>query len=115
LSSLEGKNGWQLAEEVRVPTPYSVQHLLGRAQWDAEAVRDDLRQYGVQYLGDREAILILDETGLPKKGPRRADVARTHSGAASGRIGNCQIGVLLAYATAKGWTFLDRELCLPQA
>lgn len=115
LSPLERKNGWQLAEEARDPTPYGVQHLLGRAQWDAEAVRDDLRQYVVQYLGDRDAILILDETGFLKKGTRRAGVARQYSGAAGGRIANCQIGVFLAYASAKGRTFLDRELYLPQA
>src|SRR5262245_1008812 len=115
LSPLERKNGWQLAEEAGDPTPSGVQHLLGRAQWDAEAVRDDLRQYVVEHLGDRDAIFILDETGFPKKGTKSVGVARQYSGAAGGGIANCQIGVFLAYASAQGRTFLDRELYLPQA
>jgi SRSO17 transposase len=115
LSPLERKNGWQLAEQVGDTTPYGVQHLLGRAQWDAEAVRDDLRQYVVTHLGGQEAIFILDETGFLKKGIKSVGVARQYSGAAGGRIANCQVGVFLAYVSAKGQTFLDRELYLPQA
>jgi SRSO17 transposase len=115
LSPIERKNGWQLAEEAGDLTPYGVQHLLGRARWDAEAVRDDLRRYVVKHLGERDAILILDETGFPKKGAKSAGVARQYSGAAGGRIANCQIGVFLAYASAKGRAFLDRELYLPRA
>jgi SRSO17 transposase len=113
LSPLERKNGWQLAEEAGDRTPYGVQHLLGRAQRDAEAVRDDLRQYVVHHLGEHDAIFILDETGFPKKGSKSAGVARQYSGAAGGRVANCQIGVFLAYASAKGRAFLDRELYLP--
>jgi SRSO17 transposase len=114
LSPVERKNGWQLAEQAGDPAPYGVQHLLGRAQWDADAVRDDLQAYVIQHLADPEAVLILDETGFLKKGDKSAGVARQYSGTA-GRIENCQIGVFLAYASAKGRTFLDRELYLPKA
>jgi SRSO17 transposase len=114
LSPLERKNGWQLAEAAGDPTPYGVQHLLGRAQWDADAVRNDLRAYVVEQLGDKQAVLIIDETGFVKKGAQSVGVQRQYSGTA-GRIENCQIGVFLVYASATGRTFLDRELYLPQA
>jgi SRSO17 transposase len=114
LSPLERKNGWQLAEEAGDPTPYGVQHLLGRAQWEAEAVRNDLCAYVVEHLGDKQAVLIVDETGFVKKGKQSVGVQRQYSGTA-GRIENCQIGVFLVYASTKGRTFLDRALYLPQA
>ena len=95
LSPVERKNGWQLAEQAGDAAPYGVQHLLGRAQWDADAVRDDLQVYVVEHLADPEAVLILDETGFLKKGDKSAGVARQYSGLA-GRIENCQIGVFLA-------------------
>src|SRR3712207_2104853 len=81
--------------------------------WDADAVRDDLRAYVVEHLGDPEAVLVLDETGFLKKGDKSAGVKRQYSGTA-GRIENCQIGVFLAYASPHGRTLLDRELYLPQ-
>jgi SRSO17 transposase len=114
LSPVERKNGWQLAEQAGDAAPYGVQHLLGRAQWDADAVRDDLQAYVVAHLADPEAVLILDETGFLKKGDQSAGVARQYSGTA-GRIEDCQVGVFLAYASRKGRTFLDRELYLPKA
>lgn len=114
LSSVERKNGWQLAEEAGDPTPYAMQHLLGRAVWSADEVRDDLQQYVVKYLGDPEGVLGIEETGFVKKGNKSAGVQRQYSGTA-GRVENCQIGVFLAYATKYGRTFLDRELYLPQA
>src|SRR5260221_13797481 len=72
LSPVERKNGWQLAEAVGDRTPYALQHLLGRADWDPEAVRDDLRAYVVEHLGDAQAILVVDETGVVKKGTHSA-------------------------------------------
>lgn len=112
LSPTERKNSWQLAETVGEATPYGFQHLLGRADWDADAVRDALRQYVHDYLRDSNAILVIDETGFLKKGTHSAGVARQYSGTA-GRIENCQIGVFLAYVSAHGHTLLDRELYLP--
>jgi SRSO17 transposase len=113
LSPAERKNSWQLAEVSGDTTPYAFQHLLRRALWDPEAVRDELRRYVLQHLGDSEAVLVLDETGFLKKGRHSAGVARQYSGTA-GRIENCQIGVFLGYASPLGHTLLDRELYLPQ-
>lgn len=113
LSPVERKNGWQMAEQLGHPTPYKLQHLLGRAVWDADALRDDLVSYVVEHLGDPEGVLVMDETGFVKKGDKSCGVARQYSGTA-GRIENCQIGVFLAYASAKGHTFLDRQLYLPK-
>jgi SRSO17 transposase len=114
LSPVERKNSWQLAEQAGDSSPYAVQHLLGRARWDADAVRDDLRAYVVEHLADPDGVLILDETGFLKKGEKSAGVAGQYSGTA-GRIENSQIGVFLAYASSKGRTFLDRELYLPKS
>jgi SRSO17 transposase len=114
LSPAERKNGWQLAEVSGDATPYGVQHLLGRALWDADAVRDDLRSYVLKHLGDPEAVGVLDETGFVKKGQQSAGVARQYSGTA-GRVENCQIGVFLTYTSACGHALLDRELYVPQA
>jgi SRSO17 transposase len=113
LGPVERKNGWQLAEAAGDRAPYGVQHLLGRAVWDAEAVRDDLRGYVAEHLGEPGAVLVLDETGFLKKGDRSVGVQRQYSGTA-GRIENCQIGVFLAYASARGHAFLDRALYLPK-
>ena len=113
LAPVRRKNSWQLAEPIGEPAPYGVQHLLGRSDWDPEAVRDDLRAYVVETFGDPDAILILDETGFLKKGTHSAGVARQYTGTA-GRIENAQVGVFLAYASPHGTAFLDRELYLPK-
>jgi SRSO17 transposase len=109
LSPVERKNGWQIAEVNRDDTPYGVQHLLGRAVWDAEAVRDDLRGYVRVHLGTPQGVVVMDETGLLKKGRHSAGGARQERGTA-GRVENCQIGVLLAYASVRGQALLDRAL-----
>ena len=113
LSPVERKNSWQLAEQAGDEKPYGVQHLLGRAEWSADELRDDLCAYVVEHLGDSEAVIVVDETGFLKKGTKSVGVARQYSGTA-GRVENCQIGVFLAYATKQGRTFLDRELYLPK-
>jgi len=114
LAPVPRKNSWQLAEQIGDADPYGVQHLLGRADWDPERVRDDLRSYVVESLGDPDAVLILDETGFLKKGTHSAGVARQYTGTA-GRIENAQVGVFLAYASRHGTAFLDRALYLPVA
>lgn len=114
LGPIERRNGWHLAEQMGETTPDGVQRLLRTARWDAEAVRDDLRSYVVEQLGDPAAVLVVDETGFLKKGTKSVGVARQYSGTA-GRIENCQIGVFLAYASPRGRAFLDRALYLPQA
>jgi SRSO17 transposase len=114
LSAAELKNGWQLAEQAGDRTPDGMQRLLNHARWDAEAVRDDLRDYVVEQLGDPGGVLVIDETGFLKKGTKSAGVKRQYSGTA-GRIENCQIGVFLAYASPRGHALIDRELYLPRA
>jgi len=113
LAPLERKNGWQLAEAVGDPTPDGVQDFLSRMRWDADAVRDDLRAYVVEHLGDADAVLVLDETGFLKKGDKSAGVQRQYSGTA-GRIENCQVGVFLGYASRHGQALIDRALYLPE-
>ncbi len=113
LERVERKNGWQLAEHLGEAGPQGIQRLLNAAEWDVEAVRDDLRDYVVEQLGDPRGVLIVDETGFLKKGTKSVGVQRQYSGTA-GRIENCQIGVFLAYATSTGQAFLDRELYLPR-
>jgi SRSO17 transposase len=114
LGPVERRNGWQLAEHLGERSPDGVQRLLRTARWDADTVRDDLRTYVVEHLGDPAAVLVIDETGFVKKGTKSAGVARQYSGTA-GRIENCQIGVFLAYASPRGRAFLDRALYLPKA
>src|SRR4051812_22488058 len=113
LSETERKNGWQLAEHLGDPTPDGVQHLLARADWDADAVRDDLAAYAAEHLGDPGGVLVVDETGFLKKDTKSVGVARQYSGTA-GRVENCQVGVFLGYATAKGRALIDRALYLPK-
>lgn len=113
LEPLQRRNGWQLAEAVDERSPDGVQRLLRTARWDADAVRDDLRAYVVEHLGDPAAALVIDETGFLKKGTKSVGVARQYSGTA-GRIENCQIGLFLAYASPRGHAFLDRALYLPK-
>jgi SRSO17 transposase len=113
MGPVERKNGWQLAEYLHESGPQGVQRLLTTADWDAEAVRDSLRTYVVEHLGDAASgVLVVDETGFVKKGTQSAGVARQYSGTA-GRRENQQIGVFLLYASAHGRAFIDRALYLP--
>jgi SRSO17 transposase len=113
LGQLERKNGWTLAEAAGEVSPDGMQRLLRTADWDADAVRDELRGYVVERLGVG-GVLIVDETGFVKKGVRSAGVGRQYTGT-TGKIDNCQIGVFLAYATPAGRALIDRELYLPKA
>lgn len=113
LSPVERKNGWQLAEAAAHAAPYSMQHLLDRAPWDADAVRDDLIDYVVEELGESDGVLVVDERGFVKKGAHSVGVQRQYSGTA-GRIENCQVGVFLSYASRRGRALMDRELYVPR-
>lgn len=113
LASVERKNGWQMAEELGDPNAHGVQRLLAEADWDEEAVRDDLRASVSEHLGEAGGMLVVDETGFIKKGKQSAGVARQYSGTA-GRRENSQVGVFLASASQKGAAFIDRALYLPQ-
>jgi SRSO17 transposase len=108
------KNCWTLAEHAGDPTPDGMQHLLARAVWDEAAVRDDIRGWVVEHLGDPGATLVIDETGDLKKGTYTVGTQRQYTGTAR-RIENAQVAVYLVYATDAGHGVVDRELCLPAA
>ena len=100
LSGAERKNSWTIAEQAGDLTPDGMQRLLNFYSWDADAVRDDLRGYVRDQLGDPSGVMVADETGFMKKGTKSAGVQRQYSGTA-GRIENCQLGVFLTYASSK--------------
>jgi len=114
VSELPRKNCWTIAEHVGDATPDGLQHLLARAVWDADAVRDDLRDYVCDRLGGEDAVLVVDETGDLKKGTHTVGVQRQYTGTA-GRIENSQVAVYLTYATTAGHAFIDRALYLPKS
>lgn len=113
LAEVPRKNGWQLAEELGERNPHGVQRLLAEADWDEDAVRDELRRYVVEHLGEEDGVLVVDETGFLKKGKKSAGVANQYSGAAEG-LANSQVGVFALYASAHGAAFLDRDLYVPE-
>lgn len=114
LGEVRRKNSWQMAEAIGEARPRGVQHLLNDAHWDADAVRDDLREYVVEHLGDEASgVLIVDETGFLKKGEKSVGVARQYTGTA-GKRENCQVGVFLCYASEESAAFIDRALYLPR-
>jgi SRSO17 transposase len=113
VSGLDRKNCWTIAEHRGDTSPDGLQHLLSRAKWDAEAVRDDLRDYVIDAFGNPAAILILDETGDVKKGMHSVGVQRQYTGTA-GRIENAQVAVYLTYAAPRGHALIDRALYVPR-
>ena len=113
LGQVDRKNGWQLAEYLGEAGPHGVQRLLNRARWNADELRDDLRSYVIEHLGDPDGVLIVDESSFPKEGTKSVGVKSQYCGR-TGEIENCQVGVFLAYASARGSAFLDRELFLPE-
>jgi SRSO17 transposase len=114
VSGLDRKNCWTIAEHRGDATPDGLQHLLSRAKWDADAVRDDLRDYVVDAFGDPGAVLVVDETGDVKKGVHSVGVQRQYTGTA-GRIENAQVAVYLTYAAPRGHALVDRALYLPKS
>jgi SRSO17 transposase len=113
LGPVERKNGWQLAEHAGHRHPRTIQRVLDRSAWDADAVRDDLLDQVIAELGDEDGVLVVDETGFVKKGTKSCGVARQYGGTA-GRVENCQVGVFLGYASPKGRAGIDRALYLPR-
>jgi SRSO17 transposase len=111
LSEVSRKNGWQIAEQAREGTPYGMQRLLSQSVWDADGVRDAIRTFVLQQLGDRPRIAAIDETGFLKRGKHSAGVGKQHYGP-TGDLRNCQVGVLLSLVTEAGHAFVDRELYL---
>jgi SRSO17 transposase len=114
LSGVERKTGWLMSEQAGLERPYRMQSLLGRSFWNADDLRDLVRRYVVEALGEADGVLVVDETGFVKKGEESVGVARQYSGTA-GRIENCQIGVFVGYASRFGQALIDRRLYLPEA
>ena len=114
LADLPRKNCWTIAEHAGEASPDGMQHLLARAVWDEDGVRDDVRGYLVEHLGEDAAVLVIDETGDLKKGTTTAGVQRQYTGTA-GRIENAQVAVYLVYASSSGHAIIDRDLYLPRA
>lgn len=113
LSGAERKTGWMLAEEAGLDRPFRIQSLLGRSAWSADALRMLIQDYAMAAVGDKDGVLVVDETGFLKKGAHSVGVGRQYSGTA-GRIENCQVGVFLGYASRYGHTLIDRRLYLPK-
>ena len=111
---MERKTGWLMAEQAGLEHPARMQSLLGRSRWEADALRDQVRAYALEALGDPDGVLVVDETGFVKKGAHSVGVARQDSGTA-GRVENAQIGVFLSYASRYGQALIDRRLYLPEA
>src|SRR6059058_4369010 len=107
------KTGWMRAEAAGDPGPWRQQALVDRTRWDADALRDLVREYALETMADPDAVLVLDETGFLKQGQASCGVARQYTGSA-GKITNCQIGVFAAYVSDKGHAFIDRQLYLPK-
>lgn len=105
------KTGWMRAESAGDRGPWRQQAILGRGNWDADALRDIVCDYVVEALGDPQAVLVIDETGFLKQGRSSCGVARQYTGSA-GKITNCQIGVFASYVTSVGHAFIDRALYL---
>ena len=114
LSEERRKTGWMRAEAAGDPGPWRQQALLGRDRWDADELRDLVREYVVEHLADNDAVLVIDETGFLKQGKASCGVARQYTGSA-GKITNCQIGVFATYVSRHGHAFIDRALYLPKA
>jgi SRSO17 transposase len=114
MSPVARKNGWQMAEQVGHQTPYQFQHLLGRAQWDADQLTQEVRQSVIEVLGGDDGILAVDETGFIKQGSHSVGVQVQHC-SLTGRLENCQVGVFLAYVSQYGHSLIDRRLYLPQS
>src|SRR5947208_6761811 len=114
LGDEQRKTGWMRAEAAGDPGPWRQQAILGRRDWDADALRDIVRDYVIEHLADDDAVLVIDETGFLKQGKASCGVARQYTGSA-GKITNCQIGVFAAYVSRHGHGFIDRALYLPQA
>src|SRR5471032_861992 len=108
------KTGWMRAEAAGDPGPWRQQAILGRRDWDADALRDIVGDYVVEHLADDDAVLVVDETGFLKQGKASCGVARQYTGSA-GKITNCQIGVFATYVSRHGHAFIDRELYLPKS
>ena len=113
LGSAERKNGWQLSEKIGETTPYKIQQFIYRGEYKADGIRDELRRYVGEKIGEGEGVMVVDDTGFIKQGKKSCGVQRQYTGTA-GKICNCQIGVFLTYASSVGHSAIDRRLYIPK-
>ncbi len=113
LANVERKNGWQLAEQAGEKTPYAMQQFVYRGRWDPDKLQRETIRYLMEALADADGVLVVDESGVLKKGTHSVGVQRQYSGTA-GRVENCQIGVFLGYVSRYGRGLLDRALYVPE-
>src|SRR3954451_4573948 len=73
------KTGWMRAEAAGDPGPWRQQPILGRGRWEADALRDLVRDYALETLADGDAVLVLDETGFLKQGRSSCGEAPPHT------------------------------------
>src|ERR1700727_1634955 len=114
LGDEQRKTGWMRAEAAGDPGPWRQQAILGRRDWEADDLRDIVRDYVIEHLTDDDAVLVIDETGFLKQGKASCGVARQYTGSA-GKVTNCQVGVFAAYVSGHGHAFVDRALYLPKS
>src|SRR4051795_8708021 len=108
------KTGWMRAEAAGDTGPWGQQAILGRGRWEADALRDLVRDHAIESLAERDAVLVLDETGFLEQGESSCGVARQYTGSA-GKVTNCQVGVFAAYVSRHGRALIGRALYLPKA
>src|SRR5436190_12207599 len=113
VQDAERRNVENLAEAVGAPHPRALQRLLTEAPWSTPRVRDRLQAFLGERLADADSVLVLDDSGVAKQGTHSVGVARQYSGTL-GKVGNCQIGVFLAYASERGHALVDQRLYLPR-
>ncbi|MGJ6970120.1 IS701 family transposase [Streptosporangium sp. G11] len=114
LADVPRKNSWQLADHIGHRTAHRFEHLLDRAKWDVEILRDEVRSYVITHLGRPDGVLIADDTSAIKKGDKSVGVADQYCGL-TGQVENCQVMPMLTYASEVGHAFVNRRLYLPES
>jgi SRSO17 transposase len=113
IQQTDRRNAENVAEAIEGATPRALQRLLTEAPWKTAPVIDRLQQYLGPRLSTALGVFVLDETGFPKKGTKSVGVARQYCGTL-GKVGNCQLGVFLAYVSERGHALIDARLYLPR-
>ena len=109
----ERRNAENIAQAMSGGPGRSLQALLTTSAWSDREILKMMRRGVLEVLGDEDAFWNSGETGFPKKGTKSVGVKRQYSGAL-GRTDNCQVVVFANYSSAKGHTFMDRRLFLPE-
>jgi len=114
VQQTDRRNAENVAEMIEGATPRTLQRLLTEAPWPTEPVIDRLQAYIGARLNTPSGVFVIDESGFPKQGTKSVGVGRQYCGTL-GKVGNCQLGVFLSYASARGHALVDKRLYLPPA